>query len=202
MSQFLEFFIPMFVAIDPIGMIPIFLALTVGMTAAHRRRVSIQAVAAATLITIGFMLVGRSLFEFLGITADDFRIAGGIILLVLAVLDLLVYGKPTVHETNMVGLVPLAMPLVAGPALLTTTLVLTGSSSATHPYLMTSISLAVNMLLLLGLLLGATRISRLLGDHALAAASKLVMILLAAIAVNFIRQGIVNVIADMNQPVT
>lgn len=201
MSQFLEFFIPMFVAIDPIGMIPIFLALTVGMSAAHRRRVSIQAVAAATLITLAFMLVGRSLFEFLGITADDFRIAGGIILLVLAVLDLLVYGKPTVHETSMVGLVPLAMPLIAGPALLTTTLVLTGSPSATHPYLMTSISLAMNMLLLLALLMGANGISRLLGDHALAAASKLVMILLAAIAVNFIRQGIVNVIADMNRPV-
>lgn len=195
-TEFLEFFIPLFVAIDPIGMVPVFLALTAGMSPRRRARVSIEAVAAATLITVTFMLVGQSLFGFLGITTDDFRIAGGIILLVLAVMDLLVYGKPVVHETSMVGLVPLAMPLIAGPALLTTTLVLTGNPSFTNAYAMTTIALAVNMVLLLVFLLGAARISRIVGEHTMAALSKLVMVLLAAIAVNFIRQGIMNVIAS------
>ena len=197
-TEFLEFFIPLFVAIDPIGMVPVVLALTADMTPRHRRRISIEAVAAATVIAIGFILVGRSLFGFLGISADDFRIAGGIILLVLAVVDLLAYGKPAVHETSMVGLVPLAMPLIAGPALLTTTLVLTNADSAANPYLMTFLALGVNMLLLLVLLLGATQISRIVGDHAMAGAGKLIMVLLAAIAVNFIRQGIVNVIMEMD----
>ncbi len=193
-TEFLEFFIPLFVAIDPIGMVPVFLALTAGLTPRQRHSISIQAVVTATIVTVGFMLLGRSLFEFLGISADDFRIAGGVILLVLAVVDLLAYGKPTVHETNMVGLVPLALPLIAGPALLTTTLVLTGNASVANPYGMTLLALGVNLLLLLGFLLGATWISRLIGEHMMSAMSKLVMVLLAAIAVNFIRVGISNVI--------
>lgn len=197
-TEFLEFFIPLFVAIDPIGMVPVFLALTAGLSPRQRRRISIEAVGAATIVTIGFMLVGRSLFEFLGISADDFRIAGGVILLVLAVFDLLAYGKPTVHETNMVGLVPLALPLIAGPALLTTTLVLTGSSSVANPYGMTLLALGVNLLLLAGFLLGAVWISRVIGEHMMSAMSKLVMVLLAAIAVNFIRVGISNVITASN----
>lgn len=198
LTEFFEFFIPLFVAIDPIGMVPVFLALTAGMSPRHRCRVSIEAVVAATIITIGFMVAGQSLFGFLGITTDDFKIAGGIILLVLAVLDLLSYGKPTVHETSIAGLVPLAMPLIAGPALLTTTLVLTGTPSASNAYVMTSIALGVNMMLLLGFLTGAAWISRVLGEHTMAALSKLVMVLLAAIAVNFIRQGIMNVIMELN----
>lgn len=194
-TQFLEVFIPLFVAIDPIGMVPVFLALTAGMSPNHRRRVSLEAVLVATIVALGFMFLGQSLFRFLGITADDFRIAGGVILLVLAVLDLLVHGKPTVDAKRGVGLVPIAMPLIAGPALLTTLLVLTTSANVPHPYILTAVGLAVNMVLLLLFLLGATWIGRLLGEQAMEAASKLVMILLAAIAVNFIRMGIQNVLA-------
>src|SRR2546423_2548301 len=123
-DHFLPVFIPMFVAIDPFGMVPIFLAVTDGLSDECRRRVSFEAVLAATAIALAFMFAGRWLFDFLGITAADFKIAGGAILLVLAVLDLLITGKPAVHEPEIVGIVPLAMPLIAGPATLTTTLVL------------------------------------------------------------------------------
>src|SRR5688572_15244717 len=84
--DFFEAFIPLFVAIDPFGMVPIFLAVTAAMTPAQRRRVTFEAVGAATIIALSFMLLGHAIFRFLYITEDDFRIAGGILLLVLAIM--------------------------------------------------------------------------------------------------------------------
>jgi multiple antibiotic resistance protein len=191
LSKFLAFFIPLFVAIDAFGMVPVFLAVTGGMTHEQRRRVSFQAVAVATAIALGFMFLGNTIFDFLGITTSDFKIAGGLILLVLAVLDLLIPGKPAVNETEMVGIVPLAMPLIAGPATLTTTLVL---AQKQHGYSMTALSLSVNFGLLLIVLLGANRIARAIGNNTLRAVSKIIMVLLATIAVNFVRSGILEVI--------
>jgi multiple antibiotic resistance protein len=94
----------------------------------------------------------------------------------------------------MVGIVPLAMPLIAGPATLTTVLVLASPPPQGHGRALTSLSLAVNFAILLLSLLSASRIARLVGVNALRALSKLVMVLLAAIAVNFIRTGIMNAI--------
>jgi multiple antibiotic resistance protein len=186
--QFLQVFIPLFVTIDAFGMVPVFLGVTAKMTAARRREVSFEAVAAATLISIAFMFLGNQIFDFLGIQHADFRIAGGIILLVLAVIDLLIPGKPAVNEDQTVGIVPLAMPLIAGPATLTTILVLRGRHGASF----TVLSLAVNYGILLAVLLASGLIARVVGLNALRAVSKLVMVLLAAIAVNFIRTGIVE----------
>lgn len=186
LRTFLSTFIPLFVAIDPFGMVPVFLAVTDGIPAERRRRVSFEAVAAATVICLLFMFLGESLFGFLGIRDYDFRIAGGVLLLVLAVYDLLVPGKPAVDEHETVGIVPLAMPLIAGPATLTTTLVLTGR----HGYAATALGLAINFLLLLGALLASGYIARLVGLNTLRALSKLVMVFLAAIAVNLIRVGV------------
>jgi multiple antibiotic resistance protein len=188
LRAFAQVFIPLFVTIDAFGMVPVFLGVTARMTEARRRRVSFEAVAAATLITIGFMFVGNAIFEFLRITTNDFRIAGGLILLVLAVLDLLIVGKPAVNEDEMVGIVPLGMPLIAGPATLTSVLVL----STEFGRGMTALSLSVNFMILLAALVGATRIARMVGANTLRAISKLVMVLLAAIAVNYIRVGIMN----------
>ena len=192
---FFEVFIPLFVTIDPLGLVPLFLTVTAGMPDARRRHVSFVAVGAAFAISMGFMFLGNAIFDFLDITTDDFRIAGGVILLVLAVLDLLMVGKPAVNENELVGVVPLAMPLVAGPATLTTVLVL--ANDPTHGYAMTSLSLAVNFAVLLLTLLAAGRIARFIGVNALRALSKLVMVLLAAIAVNFIRVGITNIVQDV-----
>jgi multiple antibiotic resistance protein len=191
LSTFFTTFIKLFVAIDPFGMVPIFLAVTDGMTDDRRRRVSFEAVAAALVICLLFMLLGESLFGFLGIRDFDFRIAGGVLLLVLAVYDLLIPGKPAVHERDTVGIVPLAMPLIAGPATLTTTLVLVSR----HGYFPTAFGLSVNFLLLLATLCAAGWVSRLIGVNTLRAASKLVMVLLAAIAVNLIRVGVAEAVA-------
>ena len=196
LRTFLSTFIPLFVAIDPFGMVPIFLAVTDGIPDARRRRVSFEAVAAAFAICLMFMFLGESLFGFLGIRDYDFRIAGGALLLVLAIYDLLVPGKPAVHERETVGIVPLAMPLIAGPATLTTTLVLAGR----YGYAPTAMGLAINFLLLLGALLASGWIARLVGINTLRAISKLVMVFLAALAVNLIRVGVTEAIRSMSAP--
>jgi len=194
LRTFLATFIPLLVAIDPFGMVPIFLAVTDGIPDARRRQVSFEAVAAALVICLLFMFLGESLFRFLGIRDYDFRIAGGALLLVLAIYDLLVPGKPAVHERETVGIVPLAMPLIAGPATLTTTLVLTSR----HGYAPTAMGLSINFLLLLAALLASGWIARLVGVNALRALSKLVMVFLAAIAVNLIRVGVTEAIRSPN----
>jgi multiple antibiotic resistance protein len=194
LRTFLSTFIPLFVAIDPFGMVPIFLGVSDGIPDERRRRVSFEAVAAAFVICLLFMFLGESLFGFLGIRDYDFRIAGGVLLLVLAVYDLLVPGKPAVHERETVGIVPLAMPLIAGPATLTTTLVLTGR----YGYSATAMGLAINFLLLLGALLASGWIARMVGLNVLRALSKLVMVFLAAIAVNLIRVGVTEAIRSVN----
>ena len=194
-THFLAVFLPLFVAIDPFGMVPIFLGVTAEMSPAQRRKVSFEAVGAAVLISVGFMLLGNALFAFLSITEDDFRIGGGIILLVLAVLDLLSTGKPAVYEPQIVGIVPLAMPLIAGPATLTTVLVLAGRQEL--GYLMTTAGLLANFAILLAVMLSADFIARIVGTNALRALSKLVMVLLAAIAVYFIRTGVTNIIMEL-----
>lgn len=193
MDDFFQVFLPLFVAIDAVGLVPIFLAVTGKMTEARRRRVTFEAVAAATVLTIGFMFAGEATFRFLGISPNDFRIGGGIVLLVLAVIDLCIVGKPAVAEEEMVGIVPLAMPMIAGPATLTTVLVLRAKYNAP----IVTLALVANFAVLLGAMLAATRISRLLGPAAMRALSKLVMILLAAIAVYFIRTGITGAIKDI-----
>lgn len=193
MHRFLEVFIPLFVTIDPIGVIPLFLSITTGMPLKRKRSITFQAVGVSAIVMTGFILLGHQILTMLSLSPADFRIAGGIILLVLAVLDLVMYGKPAVHETEMVGLVPLAMPLIAGPGALTTSLVLANNPVYGHE--LTLLCLILNLLLLLGMLLLASQISRYISRNAMAAVSKLIMVLLAAIAVNFIRMGITEVIA-------
>ena len=190
LRDFLEVFVPLFVAIDPIGLLPVFLGITGHMSANQRRQVSLQAVATAAGVTLAFMFFGNEIFHFVGIETADFMVGGGIILLMLALIDLLIPGKAAMGEDRMVGLVPLAMPLIAGPATLTTTIVLAGQ----RPYLLVALALGVNLLILLGLLCSADWIARRVGEPALRALSKLVMILLAAVAIHFIRTGVVQMV--------
>ena len=186
--RFLEVFIPLFVALDPFGLLPIFLGVTTNMSPQKRRSVTWQAAGTAFIVVIVFMLAGTAMFQFLGIEQYDFKIGGGIVLLVLAVLDLVIMGKPTVHDEEMVGIVPLAMPLIAGPAMLTTVLVF--SSREGYGYLLTTVAVVANFAILLIVLLSADRVAKVVGINTLRAFSKLVMVLLAAIAIQFIRSGI------------
>jgi multiple antibiotic resistance protein len=119
--------VALFVAVDVLGVLPVYIGLTAGLPAEERKRLPWQSSMTATAVGIGFLLVGDPIFRVLGVTVGDFQVAGGILLLVLALHDLLTPGKVLRRPTPGVGVVPLGTPLIAGPAVLTTLLILVQS---------------------------------------------------------------------------
>lgn len=187
LALFLKAFIPLLIAIDPIGLAAMFLSLGSGIAPDAKRRISQQAVWTGGLVALLFLFLGRTLFEAVGITVSDFQIAGGLILLVLAGRDLVQAAteEPTALAEDF-GVVPLGMPLIAGPATITTLLILTPIVG----YTVTVWALAVNLLLVVLAFRFSGVLGRAIGSTGLRAISKIVALLLAAIAVSMIRQGI------------
>jgi multiple antibiotic resistance protein len=186
MSGFIYTFIPIFVAMDIGGNIPVFLSLTKGLTDEERNRVNLQAVITAFLISAVFITIGRFIFRVLGISAADFEIAGGALLLVFSIVEMLHIGGEKRVPSAHVGPVPLGTPLIVGPAVLTSLLILIGLRG----YFVTFTALSAN-LLLVGLCFWQSRqVIRAVGEDGLKAISQVVSLFLAAIAVSMIRRGI------------
>lgn len=184
-TKFVIAFIPIFVAIDAIGMVAIFIGLGAGVDEKRRKQEALIGIGTALAISVGFVFLGKLIFKALGITVADFQVAGGLLLLTFAVRDLLDLGggkKPTSEDF---GVVPLGMPLIAGPALLTALLVLTDSVGAAF----TLLSLILNLLIVAVVFCYADRLTKWLGKQGIKGVSKLVSLLLAAIAVSLIRRG-------------
>jgi multiple antibiotic resistance protein len=185
-ERFVLAFIPMFVAIDVPGLVPMFLALTHSLPDEKIRRTAAQALLAAAVASLLFVLMGRFIFRSLSITVADFQIAGGLILLVLAVRDIAGSSSaPPMAESEDFGFVPLGLPFIAGPALLTALLILVESVGL----VITLLALAANLLIVWVGFRHAVAIRRVVGIAGLRAFSKIVMLLLAAIAVHLIRVG-------------
>lgn len=184
-EQFILAFIPLLVAMDPVGLVPVYLSMASNVEPAHRNIVVVQAVTTAFLVGIGFLMLGRALFTALGITVADFQIAGGVILLILAVQDLLANDVRNQFAVKDFGVVPLGMPLIAGPGMLTSVLTLGDTLGSA----LTISALVTNLVIIWFALRFAETLSRLVGATALRAISRFVALLLAAIAVNLIRRG-------------
>jgi len=179
-------FIPLFVAVDAIGVIPIFVALTNELEQKEKTRIILQSMLTAASLAIGFVLVGKLLFRWLGITIGDFMIAGGAILFSLAIIDLVSPTKKRRTPDQNLGVVPLGTPLIAGPAVLTTSMLIVSQ----YGLVATMISLLVNILAA-GLILRCSVIlTRVLGGAGSKALSKIMSLLLAAIAVMLVRKGV------------
>ncbi len=118
-QKFFLAFIPIFVAIDPIGLVAIFMGLASGASPEQRKRQAWLGIFTAFCVAIGFVFLGQIIFDALGITDADFQVAGGLILLALAGRELLNVGPSSHGGSDEFGIVPLGMPLIAGPALLT-----------------------------------------------------------------------------------
>lgn len=185
-QSFVLCFVPLFVAMDPLGLVPVFVSITAGNDAAARRKLVMQAIPAAGVIGLLFFALGSPLLKMLRVEVADMQIAGGALLFVYAMMDLFIAGKPAVQENESVGIVPLATPLIVGPAVLTLGLVLVQQ----HGLAMASSALVLNLLLLGLSLLGASRMMAYVGLQSMRAASKVVDLLLAAIGVAFVRQGV------------
>ncbi len=188
LHPFLLSVIPILVAVDAPGALPLFVGMTEEMEAAERRRTVRQSILTAFLVTIGFVVLGQAVFAALGIRVVDFMIAGGIVLLVIAITDILTAGERRKTPGATIGVVPLGTPLIAGPATLTTALVLVGQ----YGYLPVVLSLVVNILLAWLVFAQAGRIIRLIGINGSRALAKVASLLLAAIAVKLIRSGIME----------
>ncbi|MCX5694181.1 MAG: MarC family protein [Candidatus Omnitrophica bacterium] len=182
-------FVALFVAVDAIANIPIFLSLVEHSTKPARKKIVRDAVVTATAVAIIFMFVGRWVFSLLGVTISDFQIAGGVLLFVIAVRLLLPGAQKsalTSCQDKDMGVFPLGTPLITGPAVLTTTLMIMNS----YGTVATLVAVVSNMIFVWITLIKADTIMRVVGSHGTRAFSKIMYILLAAIAVMMIRHGI------------
>ena len=196
MSEFLHAlvltFIPIFVAIDPVGITPIYIGVTAELTGEQRRRVIREAFLTAMLLSAGFLVAGKALFAALNITQYDFQVGGGLILLGLAVIDIVQTGKQRRRgeATASLGVVPLGTPLIVGPAVLTTLLLLADLHPTLTGRAALGVSLLANILLVVVLFTQAERLARVFGQGGMSAVSKVFSLFLAAIAVMMVRRGV------------
>jgi len=182
--------IPIFVAIDVIGILPIFIALTEDTEAKERTRIVKQSIVTAFAVSMGFLALGKFVFRVLGVSISDFKIAGGIILLIISTTDLLFPQKTSRLTSSALGIVPLGTPLIVGLAVLTTILI----SVDLYSYLPTIFSLIVNLSLVWLVFLNASRLIALIGEGGAKAFGKVFSLLLAAIAVMMIRRGVYDML--------
>ena len=183
-------FIPIFVAMDVFAVLPIFISVTSEIAEDQKKIIVKHSIITALAVSLAFVAVGEAVFRILGITVDDFKIAGGLVLLVIAVLDLLRYGGERRKIEDTIGVVPIGVPLIVGPAVLTTLIVLIDH----YGVIPTIISLILNLIIVWASFVKAEEITRLIGKNGIIALSKVMAILLASIAVMMIRIGLQNVI--------
>lgn len=188
MKSFLLVFIPIFVAMDAFGVLPLFVSFTEHVHKSDRRRILTQSIITAFLIGVVFLFLGKWIFRILGVLVSDFKIAGGMVLLVISLRDILQYEKARRLPTATMGAVPIGTPLITGPAVLTTIIILLDS----YGVFLTVSSFVANLLIVWVSFSYAEAISRFLGKAGSKAFSKIASLLLAAIAVMMMRKGIVD----------
>lgn len=188
--------VTLFVVIDPIGIAPLFLALTTGMSAAQRRRIALRATLIAFCILVLFAFFGEALLGFVGISMPAFRIAGGI-LLFLTALDMLFERRSKRREdrteeedTNDPSVFPLAIPLIAGPGAIASVILLIGERPGPEGLItVLSITFLVLAAMCLILMLSAY-VDRLIGKTGIDVISRILGMLLAALSVQFVLDGL------------
>src|SRR4051812_47031559 len=186
------------VIIDPPGCAPIFASLTSGATAVQRRGMAIRSSLIAWIILMFFALLGRPLLTWLGISLAAFRVAGGIMLFLIAI-DM-VFERRTERRENRaqnldsdhedISVFPMAIPMIAGPGSIASTMLLAARSNGVEQSVVVLGALAANLLLTLIALLAARKLMRLLGAKLEAMVTRLLGVILAALAAQFVIDGI------------
>ena len=179
-------FIPLFVAVDAVGLLPIFVSLTEGLAKSERNKIIIQAMLTASVLAIGFIFIGKLVFKWLGITIGDFMVAGGAVLFCIAIIDLINPTKQRRIPDKELGAVPLGTPLIAGPAVLTISLLMRSE----YGMLPTIISLIANIIVAGIIFRLSFHVINMLSKAGTKALSKIMSVLLAAIAVMLMRKGV------------
>ena len=191
MDTFWLCFVPLFVAVDAIGVLPMFISLTEDVDRVKTRSVVLQSVITASAVALAFLAFGPALLNFLGVTVPDFMIAGGLLLIVISLSDLLTGEKKQRQtEADGLGAVPIGVPLITGPGVLTTCILLAGL----YGRLMTALAVVVNIGIAGVVFILARPITQILGQTGTKIVSKIASLLLTAIAVMLIRRGIMEII--------
>jgi multiple antibiotic resistance protein len=197
---FVSAFITFFVVIDPPGCAPIFAGLTTGASAVHRRAMAVRAVLVAAAILFGFALFGEALLRALGISLNAFRIAGGIMLFLIALE--MVFERRTERredraekvkadeEITDISIFPMAMPMIAGPGSIASVMLLMSQTQGLGHSVVVLAAMIAILLLTLVALLAAGPLMRLVGAKIEAVVSRLLGVLLAALAAQFVIDGI------------
>jgi len=204
LDYFINAFAMLFVTIDPVGLAPMFLAVTAGMTPSDRRKVAIRATATAAGILLIFYASGQTVLNVLGISVSAFRVAGGILLFLIAIE--MIFGKRQERKAetaekavesqghhgtvNEVAIFPLAIPLISGPATISAIILLSSQAPDTVAYAGLGGVIAVILLSCLGAFLLADKLERLLGETAQLVITRLLGVLLAALSVQFVADGV------------
>jgi multiple antibiotic resistance protein len=193
----LRTFLTLFVIIDPVGIAPLFLGLTADREKAERRRLARRGVLVAGGVLFGFALAGSALIQTLGISLDSFRVAGGILLFRIA-MDMVLgqHERETAAEEKEarakrdISIFPLAIPLIAGPGALASIMILAGEARAHRLGLVMVLAMCA---LVLGLAWGALQmadgVARVLGRTGVNVVTRVLGILLAALAVQYVADG-------------
>ncbi len=181
-------FVPFFVAFDPLGILPVFVSLTSDMTDVERKKVVRQSTLTAFLVGISFLAAGKLVFELLTITVSDFKVAGGILLFIIAVVDLIFPEKTRTFPKETLGVVPIGIPLIVGPGVLTLLLI----SASAYGYVSTILCLIMNLFIVWFVFNHSSRMMRLFKEGGTKGIGKVFALLLAAFAMMMIRTGIME----------
>jgi multiple antibiotic resistance protein len=185
-------FVPLFVAMDVVGLLPVMVGLTGDLTRGEIRRMSTMAMITAVVIGGIFVALGKAIFNLMGISVNDFLLGGGAILFLLSAKDLLTGKMVDVDspssDPGLMGVVPIGIPLIVGPGILTTLLLLVDQ----YNIWAVVISFLLNLVVAWLGVSNMDRIMKLLGASGTRGLSKVASLLLAAIAVKMIRQGILG----------
>jgi multiple antibiotic resistance protein len=187
MKNFWLCFVPLFVAVDAIGVLPMFISFTQEIDLRRKRIIIWQSVVTASIVALVFLYAGTSLLRILGISIADFMVAGGILLFIISITDLITNEKiQRKLDPESLGAVPLGVPLIAGPALLTTSILQLNE----HGFLTTTLAVISNILIAGIVFMFSESINRFLGKAGSKIASKIASLLLASIGVMIVRKGI------------
>lgn len=191
MKALLLCFIPFFIAVDPIGILPMYVALTDGHNLRQKKKIIVQSLITASIVAVAFVLGGPLLLKLVGVGVSDFMVAGGILLLVLSLSNVLTGEKgQRVIDADTIGAVPIGVPLITGPAVLTTSVLLVNE----YGILTTTLAFLINILIVGVVFYTSSSIERFLGQAGSKTVSKVASLFLASIAVMLIRRGIFEII--------
>jgi multiple antibiotic resistance protein len=186
-ESFLKSFIPLFFALDALGVLPLYARFSVNLDKAKRDKVLRDSIITAFLVTLVFTILGNKVLLYLNISIHDILIAGGVILFIISARDLVSGGRDDLAgQEDLFAVVPLGVPLLAGPAVLATSLIIFNSFG----FLYVLFSLLLNLLIAGAIFKYSLTILRFVSRRWVEAISKVFVLLLASIAIMFIRTGL------------